>query len=245
MTVLERLKAAGYDPAVSLFPDSIGNAGSMECERIQIRTFFCRPRENEAAIGVTATAMTHFSDGSTRPYPDGWPRSLEASVTLYFAGDADFHYFGNVATDLVGSDAEFRYRLLSRCIQDCKYFLGCGSRFSKYLWGCCVENHIQAMRILWDSFSDDEKPEWTSLEEIETFSKKMLEEDGCIVTKMNQDDWNTIRETCRQVYEEEAAKNENFNMVYSSMQDYREHADTYRAMLGDYGWGFNYDESEK
>lgn len=100
MTVLERLKAAGYDPAVSLFPDSIGNAGSMECERIQIRTFFCRPRENEAAIGVTATAMTHFSDG--------WPRSLEASVTLYFAGDADFHYFGNVATDLVGSDAEFR-----------------------------------------------------------------------------------------------------------------------------------------
>lgn len=82
MTVLERLKAAGYDPAVSLFPDSIGNAGSMECERIQIRTFFCRPRENEAAIGVTATAMTHFSDGSTRPYPDGWPRSLDASVTL-------------------------------------------------------------------------------------------------------------------------------------------------------------------
>lgn len=59
MTVLERLKAAGYDPAVSLFPDSIGNAGSMECERVQIRTFFCRPRENEAAIGVTATAMTH------------------------------------------------------------------------------------------------------------------------------------------------------------------------------------------
>ena len=152
MTVLERLKAAGYDPAVSLFPDSIGNAGSMECERIQIRTFF-------------------------RPYPDGWPRSLEASVTLYFAGDAEFHYFGNVATDLVGSDAEFRYRLLSRCIQDCKYFLGCGSRFSKYLWGCCVENHIQAMRILWDSFSDDEKPEWTSLEEIERFSKKMLEEE--------------------------------------------------------------------
>ena len=36
-----------------------------------------------------------------------------------------------------------------------------------------------------------------------------------------------------------------FQVAYSSMQDYREHADTYRAMLGDYGWGFNYDESEK
>lgn len=177
MTALERLKAAGYDPALSLYPDSVGSSGSMECEHIEIRTFRCRPSEFREALRVTATAFTHFSDGSERPYPEGWPRSLEASVTLYFAGDADFHYFGNVATDLVGSDAEFRYRLLSRCIQDCKYFLGYGSRFSKYLWGCCVENHIQAMHILWDSFSDDEKPEWTSLEEIERFSKKMLEEE--------------------------------------------------------------------
>lgn len=177
MTVLERLKAAGYDPAVSMFPDRIGKAGSMDCERIQIRTFFCRPRGNVDAIGVTGTAITHFSDGSNRPYPDGWPRSLEASVTLYFDSDVDFRFFGNVATDLVGSDKEFRYRLLSRCIQDCKYFLGYGSRFSKYLWGCCVESHIQAMHILWDSFSEDEKPEWTSLEEIETFGKKMLEEE--------------------------------------------------------------------
>lgn len=51
MTVLERLKAAGYDPAVSLFPDSIGNAGSMECERIQIRTFFCRPARTRPPSG--------------------------------------------------------------------------------------------------------------------------------------------------------------------------------------------------
>ena len=107
----------------------------------------------------------------------GWVKNHMPGAALYFSGDADFRFFGNVSTDLVGSDSEFRYRLLSRCIQDCKYFLGCGSRFSKYLWGCCVENHIQAMRILWDSFSDDEKPEWTSLEEIETFSKKMLEEE--------------------------------------------------------------------
>ena len=86
MTVLERLKAAGYDPAVSLFPDSIRNAGSMECERIQIRTFFCRPRENEAAIGVTATAMTHFSDGSTRPYPAAQPRGQRHALLRWRRG---------------------------------------------------------------------------------------------------------------------------------------------------------------
>ena len=40
-----------------------------------------------------------------------------------------------------------------------------------------LAEYIKKMRILWDSFSDDEKPEWTSLEEIERFSKKMLEEE--------------------------------------------------------------------
>ena len=86
MTVLERLKAAGYDPAMSLFPDRIGKAGSMECERIQIRTFFCRPRENEAAIGVTATAMTHFSDGSTvRTRTAGRAASMPASRSTSLA----------------------------------------------------------------------------------------------------------------------------------------------------------------
>ena len=88
----------------------------------------------------------------------------------------------------------------------------------------------QLSRYLWMDFESTEK---------------MLEEDDCIVTEMNSEDWQTIRDTCREVYEEEAAANENFNMVYSSMNAYREQADTYRAMLGDYGWGFNYDEYEE
>ena len=88
----------------------------------------------------------------------------------------------------------------------------------------------QLSRYLWMDFESTEK---------------MLEEDDCIVTEMNSEDWQTIRDTCRAVYEEEAAVNENFNMVYSSMNAYREQADTYRAMLGDYSWGFNYDDYEE
>ena len=72
-----------------------------------------------------------------------------------------------------------------------------------------------------------------------TTANKMLTEDGVIVTALNEDDWQTIRETCRQVYEEEAAVNENFNKVYSSMMEYRDISATYRDMLGDYSWGFN------
>ena len=46
------------------------------------------------------------------------------------------------------------------------------------------------------------------------------------------------------MYEEEAAANPNFDMVYSSMKAYREKADTYRDMLKDYSFGFNYDDYE-
>ena len=99
MTVLERLKAAGYDPALSLYPDSVGSSGSMECERIEIRTFRCRPSEFREALGVTATAFTHFSDGSERPYPEGWQNGDAARVTLFFDAALGFHNFGSVQTD--------------------------------------------------------------------------------------------------------------------------------------------------
>lgn len=178
MTVLERLKAAGYDPAKSIYPDSIGSdAGSLECGRVLIHTSFCRPAPFTDAIRVKATAFTGFSDGSERPYPDGWPNSVRANVVLFFDVGVDFRSLGRIETSFSGSDNELRYRVLSRCIQDCKYFLGAGSRFSKNLWGGNVQSHLLAMHVLWDSFSADEKPEWTSLEEIEQFSKKMLEEE--------------------------------------------------------------------
>lgn len=149
----------------------------MECERIEIRTFRCRPSEFREALGVTATAFTHFSDGSERPYPEGWQNGDAARVTLFFDAALGFHNFGSVQTDFRFCDNELRYRLLSRCVQDCKYFLGPGSRFSKYLWGGSVASHIKAMHILWDSFSPSQKPEWTSLEDIEDFSKKMMVEE--------------------------------------------------------------------
>ena len=74
-------------------------------------------------------------------------------------------------------------------------------------------------------------------------TNQMIDEQGITVTHLNDEDWQTIRETCRQVYEEEAAVNENFNKVYSSMMEYRDISATYRDMLGDYSWGFNYDDA--
>lgn len=69
-------------------------------------------------------------------------------------------------------------------------------------------------------------------------TEKMLRQGKCIVTELREADYLLIRETCHQVYEEEAASNPNFDMVYGSMLEYHDKADTYRQMLKDYGWGF-------
>lgn len=62
MTVLDHMKAAGYDPNTARNADDLRRmgAGTMECESIQLRTFRCRP------------------------YPDGWPSSIKASAMAFF-----------------------------------------------------------------------------------------------------------------------------------------------------------------
>lgn len=89
MTVRDHMKLAGYDPDKAWNADRLCNFakqnGTMECERIQIRTFRCCPHSSyEEMLGVEATAIVPFTDGYEHPYPMGWPRSLEASVTAYF-----------------------------------------------------------------------------------------------------------------------------------------------------------------
>lgn len=70
-------------------------------------------------------------------------------------------------------DIEFKYRLLSRLQQDCKYFLGNGNGTEKYLWAGNVDGQIKMMKDLYNSLSDNQKPEWISMEEIEGYEKEM------------------------------------------------------------------------
>lgn len=70
-------------------------------------------------------------------------------------------------------DIEFKYRLLSRLQQDCKYFLGNGNGTEKHLWAGNVDGQIKMMKDLYNSFSDNQKPEWISMEEIEGYEKEM------------------------------------------------------------------------
>lgn len=68
----------------------------------------------------------------------------------------------------------FKYMLLDRMKQDCNYYLGNGNRLKKYLWANDEKEHIENMKALWNSFPDEEKPEWITMNQIETYEKEML-----------------------------------------------------------------------
>ena len=50
--------------------------------------------------------------------------------------------------------------MLDRYRTDCEYFLGNGNGYEGHLYFKSVEEHCDEMEKLWNSFADDEKPEW-------------------------------------------------------------------------------------
>lgn len=70
-------------------------------------------------------------------------------------------------------DKKFRYSLLGRLKSDCDYFLGNGNRNEKQLWAHSVDKQISKMKELHNSFGDDEKPEWLTMDQINDYEKKM------------------------------------------------------------------------
>lgn len=85
MTVMEHLKAAGFDidKALHLYGD-----GRAECERINIRTTHGSDSGGPLTI-VKAKAYVKWTDGCERPYPDyGWSGEEDGHiVTAYLRGE--------------------------------------------------------------------------------------------------------------------------------------------------------------
>ena len=82
-------------------------------------------------------------------------------------------YIKNLITEKPATDS-YKYVLLDRMVMDCLYYLGNGNRNIKYLWSKDEAEHIANMKALWNSFPEDGKPEWLSMEEIEKFEKEMI-----------------------------------------------------------------------
>lgn len=69
---------------------------------------------------------------------------------------------------------EFDYMFLSRLESDCKYFLGNGNGYEGNLYYKEVNEHCDEMKKLYESFSDEDKPEWLTMEQIKEYREKML-----------------------------------------------------------------------
>lgn len=79
------------------------------------------------------------------------------------------------------SNLTFKYQMLSRLISDCEYYINSYNWFfkpyspnEKHLYYKNVKKHIEEMIKLYNSFSDEAKPEWTSLKHIENLKNQML-----------------------------------------------------------------------
>lgn len=69
-------------------------------------------------------------------------------------------------------DKKYRYMLLDRMRSDCEYYLN-GHKCVNHLWSKTEEEQIDYMLFIWDLFTENEKPEWLSREQIIEFGKRM------------------------------------------------------------------------
>lgn len=82
-----------------------------------------------------------------------------------------------VIDDVIATHApadSYKYMLLDRLRTDCGYYLGNGNRNSNTLWGGSVAAHLDAMRALYESFPEDDRPEWLTMEQIEDYAAQMI-----------------------------------------------------------------------
>lgn len=82
------------------------------------------------------------------------------------------------------TNLEYKYMLLDRLKQDCKYFLGNGNGNAEHsLWAKDIDEQIEKMKEIYNSFSEEEKPDWITLEDIDNFEKRMKEYNKDIKTE--------------------------------------------------------------
>ena len=75
--------------------------------------------------------------------------------------------------EVLQHDSRFRYMLLGRLQSDCEYYLGYGNRSPKCLWAGNEAEQIEYMTKIHDSFGEDAKPEWLTMEQIKEYSREM------------------------------------------------------------------------
>lgn len=114
------------------------------------------------------------------------PLSLCTATSNAFDGEPDtpieyIKKYQGVKVEIVGRENEPTnyekecYEMLGRLQSDCNYYLGYGGRDKSKLWALDEKAQIEEMKRLYNSFSDDKKPEWLTYEDILNYEKMMIE----------------------------------------------------------------------
>lgn len=73
--------------------------------------------------------------------------------------------------EILKKDDHFKYQLLGRMQQDCKYYLTYGNKNPKHLWAKDEQQHIDYMKAIYESF--EKKPEWIDMNKIRMYEAHM------------------------------------------------------------------------
>lgn len=79
-----------------------------------------------------------------------------------------------IKKDFISKEKQFQYQMLGRLKSDCDYYLGCGNRNAEKLWAKSEKKQIEEMKKIWKLFSEEEKPEWLTWEQINMYEKEMI-----------------------------------------------------------------------
>lgn len=83
--------------------------------------------------------------------------------------------FYEKAANLISKQSEeFNYQMLNIMKSDCDYCLANNIELKLCLCGFSVSECITFMTALYNSFPDDKKPEWISIEDINKYEEAML-----------------------------------------------------------------------
>ena len=109
-------------------------------------------------------------------------------------------------------------------------------------WNDLPQEYRDAIELAAETCTGEQVARYTYNDMVIT--NKMLQQDHVTVTHLNDEDFQTIRKTCRETYAEECEANPNFKKIYDSMMASRQTANAYREWTGDYGFGYNYEDAD-
>lgn len=86
---------------------------------------------------------------------------------------AQMEFENNLKNEVLNQDNKYKYQILSTLQCNCQYFLGNGNCLEKHLWANNLDNHILAMKMIYESFDEQDKPVWINKEMIDLYKDQM------------------------------------------------------------------------